>query len=172
MRVFEDLTPNSNPTENFELMIGNPNETTPEKCTIGDLPVSSKNLADGAVSTDKIQNGAVTPEKLSFKLTGSTVIIAASNASQRSKDGVDFVCTGTNDELTVKAAMDYLPSGGGIIQFTEGDFNIQEYLYIEDGDSRSYWFRGAGSATRVNIYAGWFIYNRSTVTGRANASNF
>jgi hypothetical protein len=62
----------------------------------------------------------------------ATLVVAASNASPRSKLGADFVCDGTADEVEIQAAMDALPAvggtqdkptGGGKVVLTEGTFN-------------------------------------------------
>jgi hypothetical protein len=62
----------------------------------------------------------------------ATLIVAASDASPRSKLGADFVCDGTADEEEIQAAIDALPAvggtdeqpiGGGKVVLTEGTFN-------------------------------------------------
>lgn len=55
----------------------------------------------------------------------ATVIVAASNAYPDSQEGADFVCTGTDDHLTIQDACD-VGSGypGGRVLLTEGDFAL------------------------------------------------
>ena len=52
----------------------------------------------------------------------ATLIVAASNASPRSKLGADYVCDGTADEVEIQAAINGLPAGGGKVVLTEGLF--------------------------------------------------
>ena len=54
----------------------------------------------------------------------ATLIVAAGNASPRSKLGADYVCDGTADEVEINAAIAALPSGGGKVVLTEGTFNV------------------------------------------------
>ena len=63
-----------------------------------------------------------------------TIVIAASNASEKSKAGADYVCTGTNDNLVINRAIQSLPEYGGVIQLTEGDFifNNSVWEYPKD----------------------------------------
>jgi len=61
----------------------------------------------------------------------ATLIVAASNASPRSKRGADYVCDGTADNVEINAAINYLTSlGGGKIILTEGRFNLSAKLPI------------------------------------------
>lgn len=52
-----------------------------------------------------------------------TIVVAASDATQASKDKADFVCTGIGDEQVVQTAAALMPSGGRII-LTEGVFRF------------------------------------------------
>lgn len=55
----------------------------------------------------------------------ATVVVAAVDAYDVSKDGADYVCTGTDDHLTIQAALD-VGSGypGGKVLLTEGGFAL------------------------------------------------
>ena len=53
-----------------------------------------------------------------------TVVVAASNASTRSKDKADFVCDGTDDDVTIQAAFASLGSQGGKVVLSEGLFHF------------------------------------------------
>lgn len=53
----------------------------------------------------------------------ATVYVAASDASALSKIWADYVCTGTNDEVTILAAIAALPASGGTVQLSEGTFS-------------------------------------------------
>jgi len=54
----------------------------------------------------------------------ATLIVAAGNASPRSKLGADYVCDGTADEVEINAAIAALPASGGRVMLSEGAFNI------------------------------------------------
>lgn len=53
-----------------------------------------------------------------------SLIIAASDASTRSKSNADYTCTGSNDGSTINTAIAALPSSGGVLAFTEGTFSL------------------------------------------------
>ena len=52
----------------------------------------------------------------------TTIVVAASNSIQ--KDRADIVCDGTDDQIEIQAAIDSIPSGGGIVNLLDGQFNI------------------------------------------------
>lgn len=60
-----------------------------------------------------------------------TVVVAASNSTQFSKDRADFVCTGANDEGVIQMAMDYCVPLGGIVWLCEGGYSVE----IPPGDA-------------------------------------
>lgn len=51
-------------------------------------------------------------------------MIAASTASSEEKKAADYVCDGTADDVQILAAINGLPSNGGLIIFGAGIFNI------------------------------------------------
>lgn len=58
-----------------------------------------------------------------------TIAIAAYNATDRSKDKADYICSGANDQDVINTALKELDevvtgNGGGRIVFSEGDFHI------------------------------------------------
>ena len=73
------------------------------------------------------------------KITRSaTLVIAASDSSAKSKAQADYVCDGTNDEVSILSAVSALPETGGKIIFLRGTYNIQsdcifttDYLTLE-----------------------------------------
>ncbi len=80
-------------------------------------------------------------------LKGSaTIMIAASDATARSKAIADYVCSGTNDQVTILTAMNTLASTGGKIQLTEGTFNFSDRL-IDDTPINNLTISGMGNAT-------------------------
>jgi hypothetical protein len=74
-------------------------------------------------------------------------VIAASNASEKSKQGADYVCTGENDQHFFNLALEALPAGGGKIQLTEGDFNFHNTV----GDyEKDVMIQGCGRSTVIH----------------------
>lgn len=60
----------------------------------------------------------------------ATIVIAASDASQRSKRDADFVCGGADDDRIIQAAIETLPASGGRIQLSEGTFRLSGQIRI------------------------------------------
>jgi len=54
----------------------------------------------------------------------ATVVVAASDASAKSKAQADYVCDGTDDQVEIQAAIDSLPSSGGKVVLMEGEYNL------------------------------------------------
>ena len=54
----------------------------------------------------------------------ATIVVAASNSLPRSKAQADFVADGVDDNLTIQAAIDALPPGGGKVLLMEGTFHM------------------------------------------------
>src|SRR5437868_6056413 len=78
----------------------------------------------------------------------ATIIVAASNASARSIQGADFVCAGSADETTIGQAVNALPSVGGTIVLSEGNFIFStSYLLVNSNIT----FKGQGSATVIQV---------------------
>lgn len=65
-------------------------------------------------------------ERLNVVYTGrgATFLVAANDASARSKAQADYVCDGTADDVEIQAAINALPVGGGRVQLSEGTFTI------------------------------------------------
>lgn len=58
-------------------------------------------------------------------------LIAAADASQDVKDKADFVCDGTADETEIQTAINAAQiEGGGVIQLSEGSFNLSNPIII------------------------------------------
>lgn len=56
--------------------------------------------------------------------TVASVVVAASDATNRTKALADFVCTGSNDQVQISAAIASLPAVGGKVMLSEGTFTI------------------------------------------------
>lgn len=78
---------------------------------------------------------------------GATVVIAASNASEKSRSGADYICTGNNDQEVFNIALQSLPECGGLIQLTEGDFHFYNVQHRVEKDVT---IQGYGSSTVIH----------------------
>lgn len=77
----------------------------------------------------------------------STLVVAASDASAKSKAGADTVCTGTADDVDIQAAIDAIYAvKGGVVQLSEGAFNSGNINV-----SPTVTLRGMGYATQINM---------------------
>ncbi len=116
---------------------------------------------------------------------GSTIKIAAHNASEKSKMGADYVCDGVSDlDIFTQAVaeLDYI--GGGTLELSEGRFNLvsdeltdvtypftEDWVYLRaiiDFDSKTFkLYQGATMDTMVP-----FVEGTTTFTFKnTNASN-
>jgi len=76
-------------------------------------------------------------------------VVAASDASDESKKKAHYVCDGTNDHEEILQAINDLPSQGGIVFLTEGNFNWNTRASIRDNVA----LVGCGMEyTVVNLY--------------------
>ncbi|SCW57147.1 hypothetical protein SAMN04487970_101663 [Paenibacillus tianmuensis] len=62
----------------------------------------------------------------------AVVVVAASNSSQKSKNGADYICTGTDDYLTINAAISALPAIGGKVFLMAGTYNVFSSVESKD----------------------------------------
>lgn len=84
----------------------------------------------------------------------ATKIVAASNSTEESKDGADYVCDGTDDEVEIQAAIDVVSASvGGVVQLSEGLFTV-----------------GASVIVKANVYLKG--YGRATIIKMANGGTF
>ena len=93
-----------------------------------DTPNSYAGFADYFVKVKSTEDGL---EFAEMAAAGGGIpyrIVAASDASDESKQKAHYICDGTHDEVEIQQAIDDLPSQGGIIFLTEGKFNLADYL--------------------------------------------
>lgn len=67
-------------------------------------------------------------------LLDPTIVVAAANAKQSTKDAADYVCDGLADEVEIQAAIDYvltLDLRGARIVLSEGDFNVSDNAHVD-----------------------------------------
>lgn len=112
---------------------------------------SSDNLAivdNSSTPTTK----KITKQNFAKGLAGVTLRVAASNALDTS--GFDYVCTGTNDEVTINTALAALPSSGGSVYLSEGTFHIKATINV--GSFTLLKGAGRGGATKIFKDTGGF----------------
>jgi len=80
-------------------------------------------------------------------------VVAASDASSDSKQAATYVCDGINDEIEIQRAIDDLPSIGGMVQLTEGIFNLNRSGATQILLSNGTWLKGLGQATQLILGA-------------------
>lgn len=94
----------------------------------------------------------------------STIVIAASDSSDKGKAGADFVCDGTADNVEVTDAIASLPAGGGKIVLLEGNY----YSIISNFEltKNNVIFEGQGQSTIWNLAStgAQFIVNANNIT--------
>lgn len=97
---------------------------------LGGVVTSSGSAAGALLATNNLSDlnsasTAITNLGIGFP----TLTVAASNATAHQKAMADFVCTGTNDDLIINAALSSLPAGGGVVALY-GTFNITQAILI------------------------------------------
>lgn len=86
--------------------------------------------------------------------TASTVTVAASNSIRSA--GAQYVCDGISDEVEIRAAIDALPTAGGMVMLLEGTYDIRNPITMRS----NMWLRGQGpgSVLKLNKTA-WNLSN-------------
>jgi len=93
---------------------------------------------------------------------GDTLVVAASNASTKVKNGADYVCTGTNDQVMINDAIGALPTVGGTVMLTAGTFSIAAPIAITASNIS---LEGSGVSTGLLVPSGTNISSVISVTG-------
>jgi len=75
-------------------------------------------------------------------------VVAAYNAADHEKQMAHYVCSGTDDHVEIQLAINALPTQGGLVQLTSGDFNLGAAVTGHNG--LTLLGRGTG-ATRLNM---------------------
>ena len=65
------------------------------------------------------------------------ITVAASNSRYGEKDGIDFVCTGKNDELVINEAIKTAAEEGKAVYLLNGVYNIDGFYDYEDGGPKA-----------------------------------
>lgn len=86
----------------------------------------------------------------------STIVIAAYNSSDTTH--ADYVCTGTNDQTTIQAALNSASNSAARIYLMEGTYNISATITCGGGNPGGYIIEGAGWNTQLNLTNGSNCY--------------
>ncbi len=87
---------------------------------------------------------------------GSSLVVAAADASGRQRAQADYVCDGINDHEEIQAALDGLPDAGGRVILTEGKFHLGASVVIDRSHLR---IDGQGSgATEVHATGNFPVF--------------
>lgn len=81
----------------------------------------------------------------------ATYVIAAADAPAHVKAQADYECDGTADDVEIQAAITALPTGGGLLQLTEGTFNTNTKLVLPG--SKAFILQGQGHSTLIKLAA-------------------
>ena len=84
-------------------------------------------------------------KKKTDEFRSSTLVVAAYNSPDRSKQAADYVCDGTNDEEEIFSAL--FSANGGEVALMEGDYNIQNDMGLFSVSNCI--LRGAGFGTKI-----------------------
>ncbi|MBW2638459.1 MAG: right-handed parallel beta-helix repeat-containing protein [Deltaproteobacteria bacterium] len=75
-----------------------------------------------------------------------TLLVAASDATAKVKQYADYVCTGSNDDVTIEEAINSLPASGGRVVLSEGNFVLSSSIDISKS---SVSLEGSGAGTVI-----------------------
>ncbi|GAG66874.1 unnamed protein product, partial [marine sediment metagenome] len=90
----------------------------------------------------------------------ATFVIAASNSLDTVR--ADYVCDGTDDQVTINGALGDLPAQGGKILLLEGTYDISAAITITDDDIT---IQGCGKNTRLAASADVSMLTANNVSG-------
>lgn len=65
---------------------------------------------------------------------GASLYVASTGATNLEKAGADYVCDGTADDVQINAAITALGSTGGVVQLSNGNFNIASPILVTTGN--------------------------------------
>lgn len=105
-----------------------------------EMPAGFPLANDLATNSAQQALSAAMGKKLAAIATKRTVFVAASDASEKEKLAADYQCTGTNDELTIQAAINEVhAANGGTVMLSQGNFYIDSFPnYDANDDGGSY----------------------------------
>lgn len=97
----------------------------------------------GDMTCDTLNYTTLNPPVSSTYTRAATLVVAASNSLDTTN--ADYICDGTNDDVTINLAIDALTGGGKII-LMEGDYDITATLTVDVNNTT---IEGQGNGTRL-----------------------
>ncbi|MNW34043.1 Pectate lyase superfamily protein [compost metagenome] len=95
-----------------------------------------------------LDNGVTLASVLDESLgRAATVVVAASNSSDKTKSSADYVCTGTDDQITINNAISELPVEGGKVLLMEGAYTVSNGIMQPNGVT----LEGMGMSTIIRL---------------------
>jgi hypothetical protein len=65
----------------------------------------------------------------------TTLVVAAKDSSAASRSAAAYICDGVNDHVEIQAALNALPSSGGVVLLKEGTYNCQGIIAPKAGST-------------------------------------
>lgn len=96
----------------------------------------------------------------------ATYVVAASNATAKSKAGADWVCDGVDDDIEIQAAINASRTQGRKVILTEGTFNITGFIMFFATKSTPLELQGMGMGVTI------LKRNAATLSRRNDPSNY
>src|SRR6266567_4136675 len=84
-------------------------------------------------------------------------LVAASNAPAAVKNVATYVCDGTSDDVEIQAALNAIPSGGGMIILSQGTFNISASINLGSLTNIEVAGQGWGTVLKLNANTDAYI---------------
>ena len=108
--------------------------------TVNSIPAGSVAIADNTTTdSDEVVLSGRQGKKLDEnKQPRMEIFVAASNAPDWQKQGADFICDGTNDEVEIQAAINALYNTGGRIRLSSGTFWIDSWQHTRHNYAGAY----------------------------------
>ena len=70
-----------------------------------------------------------------LETTPTTIVVAAKDSSAADKSSAAYVCDGVNDHVEIQAALNALPSSGGVVLLTSGTYNCAGIIAPKAGST-------------------------------------
>lgn len=122
---------------------------------------------DGVTAYNSLPARVPTSQKTT---RSATIVIAASDSSEKSKAQADYVCDGVNDQVEITAAMEALPAAGGLILLSEGTFSINDMIvplnYVHIKGAGMHQTKLKGASTMANS-----VFKRMAITTPASTTD-
>lgn len=91
--------------------------------------------------------GESVPQGLWLPPRAATLVVAASDALDRTRAQADYICDGVADDVEINAALNALPAAGGRVMLSEGTFTLADPIVFPDNNI---WLRGMGRSTLID----------------------